>query len=158
MPLNMSSSLKIFLNKSSYNAGEELEATIQFNTDKPINARGIFAELTCTEKKKQKYTRAIPRAEVEERKKLGLYTEVPYTYEERIDTNRISFQEKKVADSGEFSNSEYKVKFTLPRNAQPTSHDFGHDNKQVKWNLHVKLDVPFAFDVKADHEVFVSGL
>jgi hypothetical protein len=50
------------------------------------------------------------------------------------------------------------VRFTLPGDAAPTSHDFGHDNKMNVWKLKIRLDIPFALDENAEAEIFVEGL
>ncbi len=150
--------INVFLNKSEYLPGEEIEATIQLDLDKVVKARGIYATLACMEKKKMTHTRHIPQAEIEERRRLGLYTEVPFTQTETIEDRTIFREEKKVAGEAGYQKEEFRVKFRLPADAAPTSREFGHDNKTNIWNLHVKIDIPFAPDVNADHEVFVGGL
>ncbi len=150
--------IEIFLNKSEYNADEEIEATIALNLDKVVKARGIFATLMCMEKKKVKHTVHIPRSEIEERKRLGLYTEVPFTQTETVEDHIVYREEKKVAGESDYLKAEFKVKFALPPDAAPTSHEFGHDNRINVWKLYVKLDIPFALDIHATHEIFVRGL
>ncbi|VVB98622.1 Uncharacterised protein [uncultured archaeon] len=150
--------MAIFLNKSEYRAGDEVEATIRLDLGKPTKARGLFATLIGTEQKKTTRTRHIPQAEIEEKRRLGLYTEVPFTQETQIEDRVIFQEEKKVAGEGAFEKGEYNISIRLPPGAPPTSREFGHDNKINVWKLNVKLDIPFAIDVNASHEVFVGGL
>ncbi|MEW6528887.1 MAG: hypothetical protein AB1391_03290 [Candidatus Micrarchaeota archaeon] len=150
--------ISIFLNKSEYNAGDELEATIQFDLDNTVKANGIYAKLMCMEKKKTIHTRHIPHSEIEERKNLGLYTEVPFTQTEVITEKMIYNEEKKIAGAGNYQKNEFRIMFAIPRNAVPTSIEFGHDNKINIWKLHVKINIPFALDINATHDIFVAGL
>lgn len=150
--------ITIDLSKSEYRAGEEVAAIIRVHLENPVQARGVYASLTCMEKKKVRYTRYMPHAEIEERRKLGLYTDVPFRQEERVEEGVAFSEEKRVAGEGNYQRWEFMVKFRLPGNASPTSHEFGHDNRINVWKLHVKLDVPFALDVNADKEVLVGGL
>ncbi len=46
--------ISISLDKPSYKAGDAVIATISIKLDKPTSARGIFAKLVCSEKKKSK--------------------------------------------------------------------------------------------------------
>lgn len=149
--------ITIELDKNFYYPNEEVTAKISLNLKKPTEARGIFASLTCTEKEKIFVTRHIPRWEVEEREKLGLFTEVPFTKTEKIIQKTIFFEEKKIADKGTYQYEQFKVKFKLPPNAPFTSHTFGDDNKIDVWILHVKIDIPFAFDINAEKEVIVKS-
>lgn len=150
--------MTITLDKAEYYPGDAVEATIRLELDDAVKARGVFARLTCMERKKVKYTRHIPQAEIEEKRRLGLYTEVPYTTEERVEERTTYDEEKKIGNEGGYKEGEFKVKFVIPANARPTSREFGHDSRIDVWNLHAKLDIPFAKDVNADQEVFVAGL
>lgn len=151
-------SMSIELNKGEYYPGEEIQAIINLNLEKPVKARGIFATLLCAQKQKRKYTRHIPLAEIEEKKRLGLYTEVPFTYEERIEERTAFHEEKQVSGEAFYQKGEYSVKFRLPADALPTSRVFGHDDKITVWTLGAKLDVPFALDINAQTEIQVAGL
>lgn len=42
--------IHIFPNKTEYVLGEEVEARIDIELEKPVKARGVFATLFCTEK------------------------------------------------------------------------------------------------------------
>ncbi len=150
--------IEIMLDKDEYAAGDTITATVLLSLGKAVKTRGVFAELVCTEKRKVNITRHIPQSEIEERKKLGLYTEVPFTKEERVEEHVIHREVKRLGEEGGYQQKEFSVKFALPQNAQPTSREFGHDSKIHIWTLRVKLDVPFALDINAEREVFVSGL
>lgn len=148
--------ISVKLDRPQYRAGEEIIATIMLNLEKPINARGLYATLSCIQKENKKIVRHMPQAEIEEKKKLGLYTEVPFTYEERVVENIIYRKERKLDAAKEYQKEEYTVKFKLPSDALSTSQVFGHDNKINNWSLHVKLDVPFALDINCNIEVCVG--
>ncbi len=150
--------ITILLNKSGYSKGDEVEAAISVDLDKPIKARGIVATLIGVQQNKTTHTRHIPQAEIEEKRKLGVYTDVPYTQETKVEQRVIFKQDKLVAGDGTFQKGEYKVSIRLPADAPPTSLEFGHDNQMNTWKLNVKLDIPFALDINASHDVFVGGL
>lgn len=150
--------ISIRLDRHEYVAGDEITATVVVDLEKPVKARGIYASLVCTEKEKKKITRHMPQAEIEERRRLGLYTEVPFTYEERVEDHVTHREERKVAGSGTFQKGEYVAKFRIPGTARPTSRVFGHDNRITAWHLNAKLDIPLALDVNAHEEVVVGGL
>lgn len=150
--------ISVILDKNEYSAGETIEATVELNLSRVVKARAIFAKLTCNEKKKTKHTRHIPRDEIEEKRRLGLYTEVPFTQVEIIESRTIFKDEKKIADNGNYLKEKFTIMFKLPSDAASTSREFGHDNKITIWNLHVKIDIPFAIDITVDKEVFVAEL
>ncbi|OIO20979.1 hypothetical protein COV61_01050 [Candidatus Micrarchaeota archaeon CG11_big_fil_rev_8_21_14_0_20_47_5] len=150
--------IEIFLDRGAYEAGESINAEIRLTLKKTVKARGIFAALKCVERKKVKRTRVLDSYDYARDAELGVprSTNVRTTETEQ---ERVWFlQEKRVAGEGEYKEGTFQVGFSLPKNAPPTSHEFGHDNLVHVWRLRVKLDVPMALDENAEKEVKVLGL
>ena len=151
--------ISISLDRAAYAAGDTIIATISVRQAKPLSARSLSAALVCNERKRIKTQVVLDRYDYDRDKEMGQ----PYSShmetktEERV---REAFeQEKKVSEQRTFSGEEtFTAQFTLPANAQPTSHEFGHDNAIYIWKVRAKLDIPFAPDEHADAEVFVEGL
>ena len=150
--------IHIICDKESYNPGEEIHITVELHFDGPVKARAIYAQLYCMEKFKRTTTRAVPYAEIQEKKRLGLYVDEGYTQEERIDEQNKMVVEKKLGGEKSYRTDELKASLRLPGNANPTSHEFGHDNKITVWKLDIKVDIPLAPDIHEVKEIFVAGL
>ncbi|MFA6907436.1 MAG: hypothetical protein WC263_01270 [Candidatus Micrarchaeia archaeon] len=151
--------ISISLDSSSYPAGGTINAAIIVSQKKAVKARGLYATLSCTERKQVKTQVMLDKYDFERDREMGQ----PYAshMETRTETREsIPFsQEKKISGGREFSGEEtFSVQFVLPANAAPTSREYGHDNAIYAWALRVKLDIPFAIDENADAEVFVEGL
>jgi hypothetical protein len=151
--------LSLTLDSASYAPGGTINATIIVRQAKPVKARGLFATLACSARKKVKTQVVLDRYDYDRDKEMS----IPYSShmetktEER--TSTAFSQEKKICGEREFSGEEsFTVSFTLPQNAQPTSREFGHDNAIYIWKIRAKLDIPFAIDENAEAEVFVEGL
>lgn len=150
--------IEIFTDKEEYMPGEVIRARVQIRLDKPVKIRGVHAYLILLEDIKSKTTRAVPLSEVNERERLGLYTDVQFTYEERVDHHAHTVSESLLDGEGAIHEKEYQLSMRLPDDASPTSREFGHDNKIVLWNLDVKLDIPLAPDIHGVKEIFIGGL
>ena len=151
--------ISISLDSPSYSAGGIINATICVSLKKTTKARGLFATLSCTERKQVKTQVMLDKYDFERDREMGQ----PYSshMETKTETreNILSNQEKKICGEREFSGEEnFTVQFVLPANAAPTSREYGHDNTIHLWKLSVKLDIPFAIDDNADADVFVEGL
>lgn len=151
--------ITIFPSKEKYKAGEELTAIVKLDLGKPIKVNAIHATLICQEKHKKNEVRNIPLAEIEERKRLGLYASPPYVRSVEIIEEHERFrEEKKIAGGDVYQNQEFRVVFKLPNDAKPTSYIFGHDNRIVVWKIQVKVDIPFALDINASKDIEVGEL
>ena len=149
----------ISLDRASYAAGDTITAAISVSQKKPVKARGLSAELTCTERKQVKTEVVLDKYDFDRDEKLG----IPYSSNMRTKTEELDSavfrEEKSLSGAREFSGeSVFTAQFTLLQGAHPTSHDFGHDSAIHFWKLHVKLDIPMAADEHADADVFVEGL
>ena len=151
--------LSVTLDRASYAAGDTIIATISVRQQKPVKARGLSAELTCTERKQVKTEVVLDKYDFDRDEKLGIpYSSNMRTKTEELDSAVFS-EEKSLAGAREFlGEAIFTVQFSLPQDAAPTSREFGHDNAIHFWKLHVKLDIPMAMDEHADAEVFVEGL
>ena len=144
--------LTIALDKPSYSPGDTIRATITLRLNKPVRARALVAKLICSEKGQHKagFSRDLER-------ELGRpYSSRRETGSEVRAKNWFS-QEKKVEAGGEYSSGDFPVEFTLPKNAPPSSHDFGHGEFMHAWKLSAKLDIPLALDENGDIEVIVGN-
>jgi len=150
--------LAIETDRDAYSAGDTVIATVKLSLDKRTKARGVYVRLVCKERKMVKTTTVMDRYDYDRDREMS----VPYSShmetktEER--TKNWFEQEKKVCGEGEFVEGTYEVRFSLPKNAPPTSHEFGHDNLIHVWKISAKLDVPFAIDKNAQKEIFIEGL
>jgi hypothetical protein len=150
--------IRITLDKGSYWPGGKVVATIKIGYKKPVKARGLYAKLTCKEREVIERTSHMTHDEHRRRKELGLHRTSHMKTVKREESEVLFKREAKLAGEGEFSSGEYEAEFTLPKDAKPTSHEFGHDKKIHVWRLKVNLDIPWALDKKAEKEVFVEGL
>jgi len=151
--------ISISLDSPTYSAGGVINATISVSQKKATKARGLYATLSCTERKQVKTQVVLDKYEFDRDREMGQ----PYSshMETKTETreNVIFNQEKKICEAREFFGEEiFTVQFSLPANAAPTSHEFGHDNTINIWKLSVKLDIPFAIDENSNADVFVEGL
>ena len=150
--------VKISLDNDSYMPGGTITATVTVSLGSPTKARGLYAKLICTEGRIHRRTVVMDKYMLDREHELG----VPYTtntqQEEEMRSRVIFEQEKKVAGEGNYSSGTFTVSFTLPENAAPTSHDFGHDDRTHVWKLSAKLDLPLALDKGDEAEVIVGGL
>jgi len=151
--------ITISLDRASYAAGGIIIAAISVSRQKAAKARGLYAALSCTERKMVKTQVMLDKYDFERDREMGQ----PYSshMETKTETREgiIFSQEKKICGEREFSGEEtFTVQFILPQNAAPTSMEFGHDNTIHIWTLRARLDIPFAIDENADADVFVEGL
>jgi hypothetical protein len=151
--------LAISLDKRYYSPGETVAATITVRQAKPLKARGVFASLVCHRRRKIKTTVVLDKYDFERDREMSQ----PYSSHMETRTEEreedIFRQEKQACGPRTFSGEEaFTVQFALPQNAQPTSHEFGHDNKTHVWKIAAKLDIPLAPDENAEAEVVVEGL
>jgi len=148
----------IELDKAEYFPGETIRAKIRVSMGKPVKARGVYAELLCSERHRVTSHRVMDNYDFEREKEMGGFKET-HMVSHVTEHDSMKFrQEKKVAGEGMYANNEFEAVFDLPPNAVPTSHEFGHDNKIRRWKLRVKLDIPLALDDSAEKEIFVGGL
>jgi len=150
--------LTIETDQDSYSAGDTIIATVKLRLGKKTKARGIYVRLVCRERELVKTTTVMDRYDYDRDKEMS----IPYSSHMETKTeerDRVFFeQEKKVCGEGEFLEGVYEAGFILPKNAPPTSREFGHDNRIHVWKISAKLDVPFALDKNAEKEIFVEGL
>lgn len=150
--------IKLSLDKGSYWPGDKITASITIDFKKPIKARGLYAKLLCREREVKERTTYMTQDDYRMEKELGLHrtSHMKTVKEEEVEV--LFEKEVKLAGEGEFSSGEYEAEFALPKDAEPTSHEFGHDKKIHVWWLKVRLDIPWALDKKAEREIFVEGL
>ncbi|MFA4983112.1 MAG: hypothetical protein WC588_02740 [Candidatus Micrarchaeia archaeon] len=150
--------LSIETDRGSYSAGSAVKVTVRLRLGKRTKARGIYVRLACRERKLVKTSVVMDRYDHDRDREMS----IPYSSHMETRTEertRVFFeQEKKICGEGEFLEGDYEVSFALPKNAPPTSHEFGHDNLIHIWKVSAKLDVPFALDWNAEKEIFVEGL
>jgi hypothetical protein len=150
--------IAIETDRGAYAPGDVITVTVKLSLGKKTAARGLYVRLACNERKLVKTTTVMDRYDYDRDKEMS----IPYTSHMETKTEERSHlffeQEKKVCGDGEFLEGEYATRFLLPKNAPPTSHDFGHDNLIHAWKVSAKLDLPFALDVNSEKEIFVSGL
>ncbi|MDD5337637.1 MAG: hypothetical protein PHS02_04090 [Candidatus ainarchaeum sp.] len=151
--------ITILLDKTGYNLGDEIKGTVKLELELPAKARAIFVSLHCHEQHKTKYVRNMPLEEVEEKRKLGLYISPPYIVtEEKVESHEHYHEEKKIAGQDTYLDEEFQFSLGIPKDGRPTSEEFGHDGRIVKWFVKVKIDIPFALDVNESKDVYVAGL
>ncbi|MEM3422276.1 MAG: hypothetical protein QXF35_03265 [Candidatus Bilamarchaeaceae archaeon] len=150
--------IEVALEKSSYSPGEVINGKIILNFEKKIKTRGIYGTLLCHEKKKIVSVREMDYYDYNEDKSLGVprSSNLRTTVQYRDDI--IYREDKVIAQEGTYFKETFPFSFSLPKNAAPTSKEYGHDNKINFWELEVKVDIPFAFDKRKIIEVFVEGL
>ncbi len=150
--------LAITLDRDSYAAGDTVRAAVSLTLKKPVRARGLFARLVCVERHKVTEQRIMDAYDYARERELGGFKETHLQPVTTVHENVVADMKRDISGEGEYSSGERVVEFALPPNAQPTSHEFGHDNKTFVWKLSVKLDIPLAIDENAEKEVFVEGL
>jgi hypothetical protein len=150
--------IKITFSKSSYWPGEEVDAEIFVSLGKPVKARGLYGVVEGIERKHVVTKKYLDHYDYERMKEMGVTPSTNITVSHREEHNKIFHKEFRIAGEKEYSKETFTVKFLLPKDAAPTSHDFGHDNKINIWRLKIRLDIPFALDENAEAEIFVEGL
>ncbi|MCX6772576.1 MAG: hypothetical protein NTV88_02285 [Candidatus Micrarchaeota archaeon] len=150
--------ISIALDKSEYMPGDTVRATISLKLKKAVKARGIYVRLVCRERKQVAEQRVMDKYDYDREKELGGFKETHIITQDVEHSRTLFRKENKPAGEGEFLEGEYETTFTLPSDAKPTSHEFGHDKAIHIWTLHVKLDIPLSFDANAEKEVIVGGL
>ena len=150
--------LKISVDKKSYAPGETIAASITLVLEKPVKARGIFAQLYCNEQKIEDSFTIIDDAEKRRIEDLGLHVHSTVKEVKSEVDEELFLQEKQVGNQTEYASGTFACAFTLPQDAPPTSYEFGADKKIHIWHLCAKLDVPFAPDMNDEIEILVSGL
>jgi methionine-rich copper-binding protein CopC len=150
--------MRIRLDKGSYWPGEEITATITLDFSKPVKARGLYAKLSCKEREVVEKTEYMTQDDYRRQRELGMQPSSHMKTTTREEEETLFEREVKLSGESEYSSGEYEVKFTLPADAKPTSHEFGHDKKIHVWKLRARLDIPWALDKKAEKEIFVEGL
>lgn len=145
-------------NRQEYLPGDTILARIRIKSQNPINARAVYAIVYCHEKKKVMRYITIPPDEIRRIRELGMEvtSTVKQTYAlEEMDKHKI---EKKVGEKASYQVHVFDVSFELPKNARPTSHIMGHDDRIVIWKIKAKIDIPLAPDMNVEKEIIVSGL
>ena len=150
--------IKINFSKSSYWPGEEVDAEVTVSFGKPIKARGLYAILECMEKKHVVTKRYLDHYDFERMKELGITPSTNISVTHREEQNKIFEKEFQIGGERAYYKENFPLRFSLPKDAAPTSHDFGHDNMIHVWKLKIRLDVPMALDKNAEAEIFVEGL
>jgi len=150
--------LFVQLDKDVYYPGAKLTAFITVSAKKKIKARRLVARLACHERRLVKKQVINDRYDFDRDKEMS----IPYSshMEERVEQlSTVCFEDEKDAcgETELVGENTFKVEFFIPKTAEPTSHEFGHDNRIFIWKLHVKLDVPFGIDKNAVKEVVVQG-
>jgi hypothetical protein len=142
----------------SYAPGETINASITLRLGKPVRARSLTARLHCHEQKQVKTTVVLDKYEFDRDKEMGNPYVSHMETKTEIRERDILSQVKRISGGDEYNSGEYSVSFTLPANAPPTSHEFGHDDTIHVWKLKVTLDIPLAIDENEEVEISVSGL
>jgi hypothetical protein len=150
--------IEIETNKEEYNAGENIYVKVFFHLEKPVKARAVKAALNCHEKKKTYIYTSIPPDEVRRIKELGMEVTSPIKKVEQYEESNIHHEEHGIGGAGEYEEQKFEFFFTLPKDAQPTSYEMGHDDKTHAWHLRIKIDIPFAPDINAEKDIMVAGL
>lgn len=150
--------IKINFSKSSYWPGDEVHAEVVVSLQKPLKARGLYAVVDCVERKHVVTKKYLDHYDYERMKEMGVTPTTNIQISHREEHNKTFHREFRIGGEREYCKETFPVKFTLPADAAPTSHDFGHDGKIHIWRLRVRLDIPFALDENAEAEVFVEGL
>ncbi|VVB66205.1 Uncharacterised protein [Candidatus Gugararchaeum adminiculabundum] len=148
----------ISCDKEKYGAGDEVKVEIGMGLGKQVKARGLYATLVCMERERISNSRVMDQYDYDRQKEMGIVKSTNVYTETREETRERFKQEKKVSGPGFYSEETFKVAFTLPADAPPTSHEFGHDSKITEWKILLKLDIPMAPDKNDEVEVFVTGL
>ncbi len=150
--------ISIKFSKSSYWPGEEVNADIILSLQKPVKARGLYATLECVEKKHVRLMRQFDQYDYDRQKELGLTqsTNIKVTHQE--EESKIFHKEFQIGGERKYYKETFPMSFSLPKDAAPTSYEFGHDDKIHVWKLKIRLDVPMALDKNAEAEIFVEGL
>ena len=150
--------LKIATDRTSYAAGDEIVATITLSLKKPVKARGLFAVLECYESHKVEVTKQLDQYDYDREKELGIPRSTNLKTSTQVHDDIIFRKEVKIAGEKVYGTENFEVKFQLPKDAKPTSKEYGHDNFIHVWKLKVKLDIPLTIDKNAEKEIFVDGL
>lgn len=150
--------IRIETDKRSYWPGEKITATILLDFRKPIKARGLYAGLWCQEKEKRKTTTYLDAYDYRMEKELGIPRSTHMKTVTREEEETLFEKEVRIAGEGEYTKGEFTLNFTLPRDAKPTSYEYGHDSKIHSWKLKVRLDIAMGLDKNAEKEIFVEGL
>jgi len=145
-------------NKNEFYPGETLNGRIRLKIKNPLEVRAIVATFYCHEKKKTMGYVPITIDEKRRIEELGMVVTSPVKMVETFSENDIYKMEKKIAPKGKYSLERFDFFFEIPKTAQPTSYDFGHDNKKIIWKIKVKLDIPLAPDINIEKEIKVLGL
>ncbi|MEM3373210.1 MAG: hypothetical protein QXF76_03270 [Candidatus Anstonellales archaeon] len=155
---NLGSSVKIELNKNKYYPGEEIEFIVSIKTLSDVKARAVVATLYCVEHEKKTVIKQMTHEELREMKELGVPVGERMVKEEH-EEKKITYESKiKLADEIVIKSNKFEGKISLPIDAEPTSYEYGHDNKLTHWYLKITVDIPNAFDINAEKEVLVAGL
>jgi hypothetical protein len=146
------------MDKERYWPGEETTATITLDFGKPVKARGLYAKLSCKERETVEKTEYMTQDDYRRQKELGMQPSSHMKTVTREEEETLFEKEVKLSGEGEYSQGEYTATFIIPKDAKPTSHEFGHDKKIHVWMLRVKLDTAWALDKRVEKEIFVEGL
>ncbi|MEM4272686.1 MAG: hypothetical protein QXH30_03775 [Candidatus Bilamarchaeaceae archaeon] len=150
--------IKIAFSKHSYRPGEQVEADVLVLLEKPVKARGLYGIIQCIETKHVVTKKHLDYYDYERMKEIGVVPSTNIEISHREEHNKLFYKELLICGEKEYRRERFPVRFFLPKEAAPTSHDFGHDNKIHVWKLKVKLDIPFAPDENGEAEIFVDGL
>lgn len=150
--------IRIIFSKDSYEPGEEVNAEIFVSLSKPTKCRGLYGIVEGIERKHVVTKRHLEHYDFERMKEMGVTPSTNVQVTHREEHNKIFHKEFNISGEKEYEKETFNVKFFLPRDAAPTSHDFGHDNRINIWRLKIRLDIPLALDENAEGEIFVEGL
>jgi len=150
--------IKITFSKGSYWPGDEVDAEVFVSMDKPRKARGLYGIVDCVERRHVVTKKYLDHYDYERMKEMGVVRSTNVEVSHREEHHKLFHKEFRIAGEREYQKEIFQVKFVLPRDAAPTSHDFGHDNKMNVWRLRIRLDLPMALDENAESEIFVEGL
>ncbi|MFH1222082.1 MAG: hypothetical protein V1492_03285 [Candidatus Micrarchaeota archaeon] len=150
--------ISIATNKSSYWPGDEIAASVELVLKKPVKGRGLIAVLECHESHKVEVTKQLDQYDYDREKELGIPRSTHLKTETHFHDEIIFKKEMKLAGERVYGKENFEVKFQLPKDAKPTSKEYGHDKFIHVWKLKVKLDIPLTIDKNAEKEIFVDGL
>lgn len=150
--------LSISFDKEAYLPGDTVVAAITLQLEKPRKARGLYVKFFCLERHQVKTTVVLDKYELDRDREMS------NPYSSHLETRTTVHEEArfvkeiKVSGEGEYSGATYEARFSIPQNAPPTSHEYGHDSKIHIWKASAKLDIPLAPDLNEEREFMVAGL
>ncbi|MCX8167170.1 MAG: hypothetical protein N3E37_04965 [Candidatus Micrarchaeota archaeon] len=155
---NLGASVRLTFDKHKYYPGEEISFSVHIKTINKVSARTVYAILYCVEHEKKTTVKQMTHEDIREMKELGVPIGERMVKEEH-EEKKVTFEQKlKLSEEVTIKDSHFQGKFKLPIDAEPTSYEYGHDNKLTHWYLKITVDIPNAFDINYEKEVLVAGL